>query len=173
MTETFGTHLTLVVMGPSGAGKTSVAQALAAATGWPLQEGDELHSEANRAKMAAGHPLDDADRLPWLQRVAAWIGAREAAGTGAVITCSALKRTYRDLLRDGHPSVRFVALLVPRETIAARLAARRGHFMPASLLDSQLAMFEMLGPGEPGIAVAAAGTPDETARRVLEYLEED
>lgn len=164
--------VTLVVMGPSGTGKTSVAQALGAATGWVVQEGDDLHPEANRAKMAAGHPLDDADRWPWLRRVAEWIGEQEAAGQDAVVTCSALKSSYRDLLRDGHPSVRFVALLVPRATLEARLTARKGHFMPASLLDSQLATFEMLGPGERGIVVAASSTPDEIARETLEHLEE-
>lgn len=165
---------TLVVMGPSGAGKSSVAVALVAATGWTFAEGDDLHPEANRRKMAAGRALDDADRLPWLHRVAGWIGDEEAAGRNAVITCSALKRSYRDLLCAGHPSVRFVFLLVPRAVLAARLAARHGHFMPASLLDSQLTTLEMLAPGEPGFVLAAVTeSPDETAQEALGHLDEE
>lgn len=161
---------TLVVMGVSGAGKTSVAAELVRRTGWTFAEGDDLHTEANRAKMAAGHPLDDDDRLPWLRRIAGWIDEREAAGTGAVITCSALKRRYRDLLRDGRPSVRFVHLLAPEELISQRLTARRGHYMPASLLGSQLAALEPLQPDEPGVGVQTAGTPVDVADRALAAL---
>ena len=112
--------LTLVVMGVSGVGKTSVAHALVERTGWAFQEGDDLHPEANRAKMAAGTPLDDDDRWPWLRLIAAWIGEQEAAGRGAVVTCSALRRSYRDLLSDGHPSVRFVHLQASEECSTER-----------------------------------------------------
>ena len=161
---------TLVVMGVSGIGKTTVAAKLVARTGWTFVEGDDLHPEANRPAMAAGHPLEDAQRWPWLRRVAAWIGEQEEAGRNAVVTCSALKRSYRDLLRDGHPSVTFVHLLAPPGLIDARITARRGHFMPASLLASQLATLEPLQAGEPGVEVTAAGTPDDIAASALRAL---
>jgi len=163
--------LTLVVMGVSGVGKTSVAHALVARTGWTFQEGDDLHPEANRAKMAAGHPLDDADRRPWLRRVADWIGAQEAAHHGAVVTCSALKRAYRDVLRDGHPSVRFVHLVADEDVLASRVTNRRGHYMPPSLLRSQLDTLEPLGADEPGVRVETHGDPEAVAGRALAALE--
>jgi gluconokinase len=163
--------LTLVVMGVSGVGKTSVAAELVARTGWAFVEGDDLHTEANRAKMAAGTPLDDDDRWPWLRRIAAWIGEQEAADRGAVLTCSALKRSYRDLLRDGHPSVRFVHLLAPRALIQTRVDARQGHYMPPSLLESQLDTLEPLGPDEPGVGVDTTGSPVDVAERALRALE--
>jgi gluconokinase len=161
---------TLVMMGVSGIGKSTVAALLVARTGWTFTEGDDLHPEASRLAMAAGHPLEDAQRWPWLRRVAAWIGEQEEARRNAVVTCSALKRSYRDLLRDGHPSVTFVHLLAPPELIDARITARRGHYMPASLLASQLATLEPLQPGEPGIEVTATGTPDDIAAWVLRAL---
>lgn len=162
--------LTLVVMGVSGVGKTSVAHALVERTGWPFQEGDDLHTEANRAKMAAGTPLTDDDRWPWLRRIADWIGEQEAAGRGAVVTCSALRRSYRDVLRDGHPSVRFVHLEASDEVLTDRLAQRRGHYMPPSLLRSQLDTLEPLEADEPGAAVETEGDPDAIAARALEEL---
>ncbi|MHA6625509.1 gluconokinase [Pseudonocardia sichuanensis] len=163
---------TLVVMGVSGVGKTSVADEIVERTGWAFVEGDDLHPEANRAKMSSGVPLDDDDRWPWLRRVAAWIGEQEAAGRSGVVTCSALKRSYRDLLRDGHPSVWFVHLLAPPELIKERVDARRGHYMPPSLLQSQLATLEPLGPDEPGAGVETTGSPDAVAERVLAQLAE-
>jgi len=162
--------VTLVVMGVSGVGKTSVAQALVARTGWAFQEGDDLHPDANRKKMAAGTPLDEDDRLPWLRRLAAWIGEQEAAGRDAVVTCSALRRSYRALLREGHPSVRFVHLLAPPDLVAARIGARKGHYMPASLLRSQLDVLEPLGSSEPGIAVGTDRDPGAIADDALERL---
>jgi gluconokinase len=161
---------TLVVMGPSGVGKTSVAKELAAATGWPFAEGDDFHTQANRDKMAAGHPLDDDDRWPWLRRLAGWIGEREAAGEGAVVTCSALKRSYRDLLREGHPSVRFVHPVAPDAVIAQRIGARTGHYMPAALLASQLRALEPLQDGEPGIEVDSVDDPAAVARAAMRKL---
>ena len=107
--------IVVVVMGVSGTGKSTVAAALVRDLGWPFAEGDDFHSAANIAKMHAGHPLTDADRRPWLEAIAAWIGEREAAGTGGIVTCSALKRSYRDLLRRGHPDVRFLCLTGSRE----------------------------------------------------------
>lgn len=159
--------VSVVVMGVSGVGKSTVAEALATATGWSFAEGDELHSEDNRARMASGLPLDDADRWPWLRRVAAWIGEQEAHGLSAVLTCSALRRAYRDLLREGHPSVHFLHLVVPRDLLAARVSGRADHYMPASLLASQLDTLEPLGPDEPGITIAATDGPAPTVASVL------
>jgi gluconokinase len=161
---------TLVVMGVSGVGKTSVARALVERTGWVFQEGDDLHTEANRAKMAAGTPLTDDDRWPWLRRIAAWIGEQEAAGHGAVITCSALRHSYRDLLRDGHPSVRFVHLQAAEEVLNERVTHRHHEYMPAGLLRSQLDTLEPLGADEPGVRVETQGDPDAVASRALRAL---
>jgi gluconokinase len=120
--------------------------------------------------MAAGHPLDDADRLPWLRRVADWIGEREDAGEGAVVTCSALKRSYRDLLREGHPSVRFVHPVAPDAVIAERIGARKGHYMPPALLESQLRLLEPLQDDEPGASVDALDAPAAVAAAALREL---
>src|SRR5206468_5042935 len=109
---------------------------------WQYAEADDFHPDANLAKMVAGHPLDDEDRRPWLANIAAWIDASSAAGRPAVVSCSALKRAYRDVLRDGRPNVRLVYLDADKQTIRARLSARRGHFFPAALLDSQFADLE-------------------------------
>lgn len=162
--------VTIVVMGVSGAGKSTVAAELVARTGWVFAEGDDFHPVRNRVKMAAGHPLDDDDRRPWLRRIAAWIGEQEAAGRGAVLTCSALRRRYRELLRDGRPSVRFVQLAVDPRLIEQRLLDRRGHYMPATLLASQLATLEDLEPDEPGVLVASAPDPGTTADSALRAL---
>lgn len=162
--------LTLVVMGVAGVGKSSVAKDLVARTGWVFQEGDDLHPEASRAKMTAGVPLDDTDRAPWLRRIADWIGEQEAAGRDAIVTCSALKRSYRDLLRAGHPSVRFVHLVAPAQLIGRRIGARPGHYMPPVLLQSQLDTLQPLEPDEPGIEVAAEGPPATISGDVLGRL---
>ena len=132
----------MLLMGVSGCGKTTVGEQLAERLGWPYQEGDALHPPANVAKMAGGTPLTDADRLPWLAAVAAWIDARRAAGECGVVSCSALKRAYRQLLIGDRPDVRLVYLQGSRDQLAERLAARTGHYMPAGLLDSQLATLE-------------------------------
>jgi gluconokinase len=161
---------TLVLMGVAGAGKTSVMSALVKRLAWPSIEGDALHPPANVAKMAAGVPLTDSDRGPWLERIAAWIGEREAARTSSIVTCSALRRRYRDVLRAGHPSVWFVELLAPPEVLARRMASRTGHFMPPSLLASQLETFEPLEPDEPGSAIDGLETPAAIADRIIETL---
>jgi gluconokinase/shikimate kinase len=158
----------LVLMGVSGAGKSSVAALLAGRLGWPFAEGDDMHPQANIEKMAAGHPLDDADRWPWLERVAGWIRQRLAAGQGGIVTCSALKRRYRDVLRG--PGVLFVHLTSTKEEIAARLVARHGHFMPAALLDSQFAALEPPDPDEHALIVAVTGSAQQTAAEILARL---
>jgi gluconokinase len=165
--------LTLVVMGVSGVGKTSVAHALVERTGWAFQEGDDLHPDANRAKMAAGTPLTDDDRWPWLRLIAAWIGEQEAAGHGAVVTCSALRRSYRDLLSDGHPSVRFVHLQASEGVLTERVTGRHHEYMPPALLRSQLETLEPLADDEPGVGVETDGGPDAVADRALERLADE
>jgi gluconokinase len=160
----------IVVMGVSGSGKTSAALELTRQLGWEYIEGDDLHPEANVAKMAAGHPLDDDDRWPWLRRIAEVIGEHEASGTSLVLTCSALKRSYRDLLREGHPSVWFAHMQVSQQVLADRLAKRKGHYMPPSLLDSQLATLEPLGDDEPGDAIAGDGPLEQSVAELLTDL---
>jgi gluconokinase len=159
----------LVIMGVSGGGKSTVAGLLAGRLGWDLAEGDDMHPAANIAKMAAGHPLDDADRWPWLARVAEWIQARTAIGRPGIVTSSALKRSYRDKLRG--PSVVFVYLAGSRELIARRLAARHGHFMSAALLDSQFAALEPPGPDEQAITVDITDSPASEAGYVIRTLD--
>jgi len=158
----------LVVMGVSGAGKSTVAALLAGRLGWDFAEGDDLHPAANVAKMAAGHPLDDADRAPWLAKVAAWIRQHVEAGRPGIITCSALERRYRDVLRGDH--VIFVFLAGTHDEIAARLAARHGHFMPPSLLDSQFAILEPPGADEAAITVNISASSSELADQIIDHL---
>lgn len=145
----------VVVMGVMGAGKTHVAAALGARLGWPIVEGDDRHPPASIARMRAGHPLDDADREPWLASLADWIAGRTRTASPGIVTCSALRRRYRDRLRLGQPAVWFAWLDVPADELRRRVATRRHAYMPASLLDSQLAALEPLEPDEPGLAVRA------------------
>ncbi len=155
----------VVVMGVSGAGKSTIARMLAARLGWDLAEGDELHPAANVAKMAAGEPLTDTDREPWLAAVAAWIDHEIDQGRHGVITCSALKRAYRDVLR--RPQVLFVYLSVPKPELEQRLRSRPHHYMPVTLLDSQLATLEPPGADETALTVAAEGDPTRTVDSIL------
>jgi gluconokinase len=164
------TTITVVVMGVSGSGKTTVAHRLADQLGWPFAEGDDFHPRANVEKMAAGTPLTDEDRWPWLAAVARWIGEQESAGRSAVVTCSALKRAYREALRRDHPSVWFVHVSSSYAALQHRLEIRGGHYMPVSLLGSQLETLEALGKGEPGITISGEGSPDEVAERALDAL---
>lgn len=158
----------LVVMGVSGSGKSTVAQTLAARLGWEFGEGDELHPEANVRKMADGVPLTDEDRWPWLAAVRGWIDGHTDQDRPGVITCSALKRSYRDVLRG--PEVVFVLLQGAPALLRARMSHRSGHFMPESLLDSQLATLQVPGPDEQAVVVDIDGTPaqivDEIVRRL-------
>lgn len=132
----------LVMMGVSGSGKTTTGEQLARRLGWPFKEGDDLHPAANVAKMTSGRPLTDADRAPWLAAVVSWIDAWRRAGVSGVLTCSALKLAYRQGLARGRPEMRFVYLEGEGALLSERLAARHGHFMPASLLASQFADLE-------------------------------
>jgi gluconokinase len=157
----------LVVMGVSGSGKTTVAKPLAEALGWAFEEGDDLHPAANVAKMRAGHPLDDEDRKPWLEAIGRWIDGQAARGEPGVITCSALKRAYRDQIRRGRPQVRLVFLEGSKALISERLSHRHGHFMPAALLDSQFEALEAPGPDEPVITVEI----DQSVERQVEAIE--
>ncbi len=152
-------------MGVSGSGKTTVGAALADVLGLSFVDGDELHPAANVAKMAAGIPLDDADRAPWLDAV----GAVLAAGP-VVVACSALKRAYRDRLRAAAPALELVFLDGSRELLASRLVARPGHFMPASLLDSQLATLERPSPDERPVTVDIAAPVAEIVASLAERL---
>ena len=155
-------------MGVSGCGKTTVAAILASRLGWPFEEGDALHPQANIEKMAAGHSLTDVDRWPWLAKVADWIDKRLDAGENGLITCSALKRSYRDLINRRGSGVMFVFLAGSKETIAARLAARHGHFMRASLLDSQFADLDEPAADEPAIRVEIGPPAAEIAEQIIE-----
>ncbi|MCR1786487.1 gluconokinase [Nocardioides carbamazepini] len=152
-------------MGVSGSGKSTVGAAIARRIGVPFADADDLHPPGNIAKMSAGTPLDDADRLPWLQLVGRWLADHDESG--GVISCSALRVAYRDVLRAHAPRVRFLHLQGTRESIARRLAGRAGHFMPPALLDSQLADLEPLAPGEAGTSIEA-GLP--VAAVVEEYV---
>ncbi|MET9217558.1 gluconokinase [Streptomyces sp. NPDC088197] len=155
----------VVVMGVSGSGKSTVGGLLADRLGVPYAEADDFHPAANIAKMSAGHPLDDADRAPWLDAIGAWIAQRE--GKGGVVSCSALRRRYRDHLRQSAPDLFFLHLDGSPELIASRLAARMQHFMPSELLRSQFATLEPLEPDEAGAVVTIEGGPREIADRAL------
>ncbi|MFF5488670.1 gluconokinase [Streptomyces virginiae] len=157
-------------MGVSGSGKTTIGRKLARRLAVPYAEADDFHSPHNVAKMRAGRPLDDDDRRPWLDAIAAWLA--EHVQRGGVVTCSALKRRYRQMLAAAAPDVFFLHLDGSAELIAGRLGAREGHFMPASLLQSQIADLEPLAADEPGAAIPIDGTPDQTAALALAAVEE-
>jgi gluconokinase len=161
----------ILLMGVSGSGKTTVGALLARQLGWKYAEADSFHPPANIEKMAAGHPLDDEDRRPWLAAIATWIDATIAAGEPAVVTCSALKRAYRDQLGAGRPQVQMVYLKGDRDLIAARLAARQGHFFTAAMLDSQFADLEEPTADEGALVVSIAGTPKKIVEDILAALD--
>jgi gluconokinase len=149
----------VVVTGVSGVGKTTVGERLAAELGWEFLDADDFHPPANVAKMRAGIALEEADRGPWLARLNAALRRRDAAGSDAVLACSALRREHRRRLLEDVPAATVVHLRADRDTIAGRLAGRRGHFMPPALLDSQLATEEPPGAGEATVVVDAGGEP--------------
>ncbi|HVK27413.1 MAG TPA: gluconokinase [Nocardioides sp.] len=156
----------LVVMGVSGSGKSTVGAALAQRLGVPFEDADDLHPPANIAKMSAGIPLDDDDRHPWLETIGAWLAAHD--GHGGVVSCSALKRAYRDQLRAHAARAVFVHLHGTREVIARRQASRPGHFMPASLLDSQFDTLEPLAEDEAGVVIDVDQTVDVIVQQYVD-----
>lgn len=160
----------LVIMGVSGSGKTTLAQILAARLGWPYAEADEFHPQANIDKMTAGIPLTDEDRWPWLAAMRNWLTEQAGAGRSTIVTCSALRLAYRDLLREAEGRVRFVHLTADPDVIGPRLGRRAGHFMPATLLPSQFATLEPLVEGEDGVVVLVDVPPEEVADRALAAL---
>ena len=162
----------VVVMGVSGSGKTTVSALLAAALGCQFQEGDDLPPAANLEKMKSGTSLTDADRLPWLHKIAEEIDAWRVRHESGVLTCSALKRSYRDIIIDGRPGVALVYLKGCYDLIHRRMAARHGHFMPVALLDSQFATLQEPTPDEHPITVDVGNRPAEIASEVLRQLQE-
>ncbi|MGH3276975.1 MAG: gluconokinase [Streptosporangiaceae bacterium] len=160
----------LVVAGVAGSGKTTVGELLADRLCCQFADGDAFHPPANIQKMRAGTPLTDADRLPWLHAIVAWMDERAAAGESAVVACSALKRAYRDILLSGRAPVRMIFLVVSLDCGESRLVHRQGHFFPRQLLASQFAALELPAPPEPVALVQVAGTPDQTADTIMSVL---
>ena len=164
------TGCALVVMGVSGSGKTTVAELLAKRLDWPFVEGDRLHPPANVEKMRQGIPLTDADRAPWLDRIGEELKSWAAEGRSGVMTCSALKRAYRDRIRSARPDVRFVCLKGSEALIAGRVGARHHEYMPASLLKSQFDALEEPKPDEPVVTIDAGGSPETEVAAIIAAL---
>jgi gluconokinase len=160
----------IVVMGVSGSGKTTIGSLLAERLHWRFAEGDSFHPPANVARMRDGIPLTDADRWPWLDAIAAWIDAARASGERCVVTCSALKRAYRERLAGGHDNVRFVYLKGEHALVARRMADRKGHYMPVALLQSQFATLEEPSPGEKPLIVSIEAAPEEIVAGIVAAL---
>jgi gluconokinase len=160
----------VVMAGVSGSGKSTVGALLAGRLGWAFADGDSFHPAASVAKMAAGIPLTDDDRWPWLSAIAAWMDERGAAGESGVVACSALKFAYRNVLLDGRPAARLVFLDIGHDIDVSRLTARHGHFFPAKLLESQFDDLEVPRPPESAIVVPADGTPEELAAAIIQRL---
>jgi gluconokinase len=160
----------LLVCGVSGSGKTTIGTLLAKRLGWTYAEADSFHPASNVAKMAAGHPLDDADRRPWLAAIGVFIDETTSAARPAVVSCSALKRAYRDQLRAGRPNVRLIFLDAPIDVVRQRLEGRRGHFFPAELLESQYRDLEAPDPEEHVLHVSVGASPDATPDSVVDRI---
>lgn len=162
--------LHLVLMGVSGTGKSTIAAALRELLDWPFCEGDDLHPQANIDKMSRGEPLDDDDRAPWLEALVEWTLEHERAGQDTIMTCSALKRAYRDVLRRGGEGTYFVHLVGDDELLAERMSQRDRHFMPTSLLESQFDTLEHLGADERGMIADVVEDPESIARMILAHV---
>ena len=162
----------LIVAGVSGSGKTTAGKLVAARLGWEFADADAFHPAANIAKMAAGIPLTDADRAPWLHAIEAWMDERIARGEPAVVTCSALKRAFRGELLSGRPQARMIFLSVSRDEADRRLANRPGHFFPAKLVGTQFDVLEPPQPGEPRVTVVdSAHDPEQTAAAIIAIVQ--
>jgi gluconokinase len=159
--------IALIVMGPSSTGKTTTGELLSRKLDWEFAEGDTFHPQANIAKMSAGTPLDDSDRQPWLEKIRDWISGKADAGCDIVVTCSALKRSYRDILSGARADVRFIELVADKQLVAERMANRKGHFMPQSLLDSQFATLQDLQDDENGVKIVVDAPPETVVERAL------
>lgn len=162
----------LVLMGVSGCGKTTAALNLHNALGWPVAEADDFHPGANIDKMSRGVALTDEDRWPWLKSMRDWMSERATEDVKTIVTCSALKRSYRDLLSGAQGRVFFIHLLAQPDELQERMAHREGHFMPPSLLPSQFAALEPLSDDEDGVTVVSRATPEETFEAILAALEQ-
>ena len=160
----------IIVMGVSGSGKSTIGALLAEALGWPFADADGFHPAANVAKMAAGQPLTDEDRWPWLDAIAAHIGASRTAGQPVVVACSALRRAYRERLRAGHGDLIFLHLAGAPAVIAERQAARQGHFMPPSLMASQFATLEDPAEEVDAVTVSVSASPHEVVVAAIDQL---
>jgi carbohydrate kinase (thermoresistant glucokinase family) len=160
----------IVLMGVSGSGKSTLGQLLSQALGWPFRDADSFHPARNVEKMSRGVPLTDEDRWPWLDAIAHWIDARRAAGEPGIVSCSALKRSYRQRLIGARAGVQLVYLKGSMDVIAARMAARKDHFMPPTLLRSQFETLEEPGPEERAIVADVAGSPQRIAADIVARL---
>ena len=160
----------VVIMGVSSSGKTTTANLLSESRGWPFRDADSFHPPANVEKMSRGEPLNDSDRAPWLAAIAAWIQTQIAIGETGIVTCSALKRAYRDILMAGRPGARLVHLVGDRTLIGERMAHRKNHFMPISLLDSQFAALEPPTPEENVLSVPVSMSPASVAESIIAEL---
>ncbi|MCI0581288.1 MAG: gluconokinase [Chloroflexi bacterium] len=163
--------MAIVVMGVAGSGKSTVMEALGRRLGWRILDGDTLHSKANVARMAAGKPLTDADREPWLAAIATWMAVRKTAGEPCLVACSALRRSYRDTLRGGNPAATFVHLVAPDAVLAERIRQRPRHTFPPTLLPSQLATLEPLEPDERGFTIDVNNGPAAVADQIVARLD--
>ena len=170
-TSTASSAIVVIVMGVSGSGKSTIAEAMNAQLHWCFQEGDALHPPVNIQKMHAGIPLTDEDRGPWLAKIRMWVDARLAAGENGIVTCSALKRRYRDQLVDRRGQVRLLYLKASADVLARRLHQRQGHFMPASLLQSQLSVLEEPLPDERPIVVDVESDLNDTVADALAAIQ--
>ena len=162
----------LVLMGVSGCGKTTAAISLHNALGWPVAEADDFHPKVNIDKMSRGIALTDEDRWPWLKSMRDWMSERATEDVKTIVTCSALKRSYRDLLSGAQGRVFFIHLLAQPDELQERMVHREGHFMPSSLLPSQFATLEPLSDDEDGVTVVSRATPEETFEAILAALEQ-
>ena len=160
----------VIIMGVSSSGKTTTASMLSERLGWPFRDADSFHPPANVEKMSRGVPLTDDDRMPWLAAIAAWIQDRIAKGEHGIVTCSALKRAYRDVLVAGKPGARMVHLVGDRKLIGERMARRKNHFMPTSLLDSQFSTLEPPAPEENVLSISVATSPANVAKAIVDGL---